>query len=205
MERGWLDWVRRLQAIAQNGLLYTDSPFDRERYEAVRDVAAEMAETDGATAEELAATFAAQGAHATPKVDVRAVAFRHGRILLVRNRDDGLWSPPGGWIEVGERPSHAAEKELREESGFTGRAVKLVGVYDLDLRSRPRWPFHGFTLVLLCDLEAAKPGALHAAEIDQAEFFAEDALPPLSIRLGAENIRTAFAHERNRGLPTVFD
>ena len=205
MEQAWLDWVRRLQAIAQNGLLYTDSPFDRERYEALREVAAEIGATEGMPAEQLAATFAEQGGHATPKVDVRAVAFRDGRILLVRNRDDGRWSPPGGWVEVGERPSQAAEKELREESGFTGRAVKLVGVYDLDLRSRPRWPFHGFTLVLLCDLETAKPGALHAAEIDEAEFFAEDALPPLSIRLGAEQIRTAFAHERDRGLATVFD
>ena len=205
MERAWLDWVRRLQAIAQNGLLYTDSPFDRERYEALRQVVAEIGATDGVTAEELAATFAAQGGHATPKVDVRAVAFRDGRILLVRNRDDGLWSPPGGWVEVGERPSQAAEKELLEESGFAGRAVKLVGVYDLDLRARARWPFHGFTLVLLCELETAALGPRHEAEIDEMEFFAEGALPPLSIRLGEAQIRTAFAHERDRGLPTVFD
>ena len=205
MEQAWLDWVRRLQAIAQNGLLYTDSPFDRERYEALRDVAAEIGATGGAPAEQLAATFAAQGSHATPKVDVRAVAFRDGRILLVRNRDDGLWSPPGGWVEVGERPSQAAEKELLEESGFSGRAVKLVGIYDLDLRSRPRWPFHGFTLVVLCELGADEPGAFHAAEIDAADFFAEEALPALSIRLAAEQIRTAFAHERDRALPSVFD
>jgi len=123
METVWLDWVRRLQAIAQNGLLYSDSQFDRERYEELRAVAAEIAAVGGADPEQLVATFAAQGGHATPKVDVRAVAFREGRILLVRNRDDGLWSPPGGWVEVGERPSQAAEKELRDESGFSGRAV----------------------------------------------------------------------------------
>jgi ADP-ribose pyrophosphatase YjhB (NUDIX family) len=186
-------------------MLYTDSPFDRERYEALRDVAAEIGATGEATAEELAATFASQGGHATPKVDVRAVAFRDGRILLVRNRDDGLWSPPGGWIEVGERPGQAAEKELREESGFTGRAAKLVGVYDLDLRARPRWPFHGFTLVFLCELESGDPGPLHVAEVVETEFFTEDALPQLSIRLRADQIRTAFEHERDRGLPTVFD
>jgi len=205
VDHAWLDWVRRLQAIAQNGLLYSDSPFDRERYEALRAVAAEIGAADGAEPEQLAATFAAQGGQATPKVDVRAVAFREGRILLVRNRDDGLWSPPGGWVEVGERPSQAAEKELREESGFSGRAVKLVGIYDLDLRSRPRWPFHGFTLVILCELESSEPGPLHGAEIDGADFFAEEALPALSIRLAAEQIRTAFAHECDRTLPSVFD
>ncbi|MCP9485671.1 MAG: NUDIX hydrolase N-terminal domain-containing protein [Gaiellaceae bacterium MAG52_C11] len=205
MEQAWLDWVRRLQAIAQNGLLYTDGPFDRERYAALRAITAEIAAAGGGEPEQLAATFAAQGGYATPKVDVRAVAFREDRILLVRNRDDGLWSPPGGWVEVGERPSQAVEKELREESGYSGRAVKLVGIYDLDLRSRPRWPFHGFTLVILCELESSEPGPLHAAEIDSADFFAEDALPPLSIRLAAEQVRAAFAHERDRTLPSAFD
>lgn len=205
METVWLDWVRRLQAIAQNGLLYSDSQFDRERYEELRAVAAEIAAVGGADPEQLVATFAAQGGHATPKVDVRAVAFREGRILLVRNRDDGLWSPPGGWVEVGERSSQAAEKELREESGFSGRAVKLVGIYDLDLRSRPRWPFHGFTLVILCELEPGEPGPVHVAEIDTADFFTDDALPPLSIRLAAEHIGAAFAHERDRALPSSFD
>jgi len=88
--------VRRLQAVAQNGLRYTSDPFDRRRFEEVRAVAAEVGALVGAPVEELAATFAAESGHACPKLDVRAAAFRDGRMLLVRGADDGLWTPPGG-------------------------------------------------------------------------------------------------------------
>ncbi len=205
MEGAWLDWVRRLQAIAQNGLHYTDGAFDRERYLDLQCVAAEIAAAGGATPEELRTTFAEQGGHATPKLDVRAAAFEAEQILLVRNRDDGLWSPPGGWVEVGETPSRAAEKELHEESGYAGRAVKLVGVYELDLRARPRWPFHGITFLVLCELDAADPDPIHLAEITDVGFFAEDALPSLSVRASADQVGTAFAHLRDHTLPTAFD
>src|SRR3954470_5166759 len=96
-QRGRLDWVRRLQAIAQNGLQYTESPFERERFEEVRAIAAELAAAGDAPLEELAASFASQSGHACPKLDVRSVAFRDDRVLLVRGADDGLWTPPGGW------------------------------------------------------------------------------------------------------------
>jgi hypothetical protein len=42
MDVKWVEWVRRLQAIAQNGLTFSKDPFDRERYEQVRRVAAEI-------------------------------------------------------------------------------------------------------------------------------------------------------------------
>ena len=99
-----LDRVRRLQAIAQNGLLYCDNPFDRERFEEVRTIAAELAEVDRDELEPLVSTFAAQGGHACPKIDVRAAAFCDGEVLLMRGLDDGLWTVPGGWAEVGETP-----------------------------------------------------------------------------------------------------
>ena len=72
-----LDWVRRLQAIAQNGLQYTDSPFERERFEEVRAIAAELAAADESPLEQLLATFAAEEGHACPKIDVRADADKN--------------------------------------------------------------------------------------------------------------------------------
>jgi ADP-ribose pyrophosphatase YjhB (NUDIX family) len=142
-----LDWVRRLQAVAQNGVYYASNAFDRERFEEVGAIAAEIAAADGRPVEELAARFAEESGHACPKVDVRAAAFRDGRVLFVRGADDGLWTLPGGWAEVGESPRAAVEKELREESGFRGRAVKLVGAYERDGRdSRFKFRlFHGLT------------------------------------------------------------
>jgi ADP-ribose pyrophosphatase YjhB (NUDIX family) len=197
--------VRRLQAIAQNGLHYTDNPFERERFEEVRAIAAELAASDDAPLEELLASFAAQSGHACPKIDVRSIAFRGEEVLLVRGRDDGLWTPPGGWAEVGESPRVAAEKELREESGYGGRAVDLLGVFELDVRGRPRWPFYGWKLVFLCELDDAEPAAHQAFEIAEVGFFAENALPELSGRIRGEHLALAFEHRRDPSRRVVFD
>lgn len=196
--------MRRLQAIAQNGLNYTESPFERERFEEVRAIAAELATTQLAPLEELAAAFSEQSGHATPKIDVRAVAFRGGRVLLVRGLDDGLWTAPGGWAETGESPRTAAEKELREESGHTGRAVRLVGVWETDARRRPRWPFYGWKVVLLCELDDGDPTPPQASEISEVGFFSLDDLPPLSGRTRLEQLEHAAAMAGDASLPAFF-
>jgi ADP-ribose pyrophosphatase YjhB (NUDIX family) len=204
-ESSWLDWVRRLQAVAQNGLQYTSTPFERERWELVRQVAAEIAATEGGEPEALAAAFADEFGHATPKVDVRGVVFRDGRVLLVRGLDDRQWTLPGGWAEVGERPSQAVEKEVREESGYEVRAVKLLAVQDRDLRDRPRWPVHGYKLFFLCELLSEDPAEPSPHETDGAEFFPEDDLPELSERVGAKGLAWVFDHLRDPSLATEFD
>ena len=109
MGPGWLRLASRLQAIAQDGLTYAKNPYDLERYELLRELAVEfMAEGAGADPEHVHALFAREAGPATPKVDVRAAVFREGPrgdgILLVREPEDGLWSPPGGWADVGECP-----------------------------------------------------------------------------------------------------
>ena len=194
--------MRRLQAVAQNGLLYATGPFDVLRFEEVRAIAAELAAGAGETPEELAAAFAAEAGHATPKIDVRGVVARDGRVLLVRGLDDGAWTLPGGWAEVGETPSAAVEKEVREESGFEVRAVKLLAVFDRDVRGRPQFPFHGWKLYVLCEELAA--GEPDGVETDDHGFFAADELPPLSTRTPVEHLERVFAHLRDPALPTEF-
>jgi 8-oxo-dGTP diphosphatase len=55
-----------------------------------------------------------------------------GRILLCRiaktDPDAGMWTLPGGGVEFGEVPAHAAIRELDEEAGLTGRVESLAGV-----------------------------------------------------------------------------
>src|SRR3981081_749511 len=93
----WLSWARRLAALAQNGLAFAKDPFDRERYEAVRAIAAEMIAQGGRwKPEEVLAQLSGESGYATPKVDVRAVVFREDQILLVQERSDSKWSLPGG-------------------------------------------------------------------------------------------------------------
>ncbi|MDQ3795264.1 MAG: NUDIX domain-containing protein [Actinomycetota bacterium] len=70
-------------------------------------------------------------------MDVRAAVFDGDKILLVKGSDDGGWSLPGGWADVGESPTEAAVREVREESGYRVRAVSLISAYDRDRQGHP--------------------------------------------------------------------
>ena len=215
MDPDWLDLAKRLQALAQSGLAFTHDPFDRERYEAIRAIAAEMvASGAGARSEAvrgLETLFATQAGYATPKVDVRAAVFRGDRILLVRERSDGGWTLPGGWADVGDSPAAAVEREVLEEAGYEVRAVKLAAVLDRNRHGHTPHLFHIWKLFFLCEIENEARGAGAAmqgswSETDAAEFFSEDALPPLSAgRVTARQIAHMFEHHRDPRRPTSFD
>lgn len=202
-----LRWARELQAVAQAGLHYTESPYERERYERIAQVAAEMlaAHADLPMAEILKLNAAEVG-YATPKVDVRGVVFRDRRILLVREiQDGGRWTLPGGWADVNEPPSAAVEREIREESGFETKAAKLLAVYDRETQGhRPPYPRTVFKLFFRCELTGGEARSSH--ETGGADFFAEDAIPQLSeARVLPKQIRRFFEHLRDPSLPADFD
>src|SRR5688572_7867001 len=114
----WLHWARTIQSVAQAGLIYTESPYDRERYQKLHDLALEVfAAHTGAAPDVIAGWFAAQPGYPTPKADVRGACFRAGKILMVQERSDGGWCLPGGWADVGDVPSEAAAREVHEEAG----------------------------------------------------------------------------------------
>ncbi len=199
-------WARRLQAVAQNGLAYTENPYDAERYEQILQIAAEMAAAgDEAEAARVLELFRAEYGYATPKVDVRGVAFRDDRILLVHGTDDGRWTMPGGWADVGEAPSQAVEKEVREESGYPARAVRLLGIQNRDLGEHGPWPFHAYKLFFLCELLADEPEPLTGVETQDVGFFAEDELPELSRKVGEWGLGWLFEHHRDPSRPPMFD
>ena len=192
--------------MAQNGLAYTENPYDAERYEQIRQVAAEMAAAgDETETAELVELFRAERGYATPKVDVRGVAFRDGRILLVHGTDDGRWTMPGGWADVGEAPSQAVEKEVREESGYPARAVRLLGVQNRDFLDRGTWPFHAYKLFFLCELLADEPGPLTGVETQDVGLFAEDELPDLSVKVGDHGVAWLFERLHDPSLSPLFD
>ena len=198
--------ARRLQALAQTGLTYTEGDYDRERYHAVREVAAQlMAQQSGTPVETFRQLFSQQDGYATPKVDVRGAAFRDGKILLVQEASDGQWTLPGGWADVNDSPTEAVEREMVEESGFTAKAIKLAAVYDREKHPHtPPFPFHVYKLFFLCEITGGT--ARPSLETLAADFFSPDALPPLSTtRVLAQQIHRMFEHSGNPGLPTDFD
>ena len=209
-EPPWLAWARRLQAIAQSGLHYSEDPFDDERYREVARIAAEiMAGHSGASAAQVSRFFSAEVGYATPKTDLRAVAFRGEAVLLVRERSDGRWALPGGWADVGETPAACVEKEVWEEAGFRARAVKLLALYDQRKRGAKPNPFHTFKAFFLCEIldGAPRPDIEEwGVETSEVDFFAETALPELSSgRVSAAQLARMFAHRRNPHWPTDFD
>jgi len=206
MEPKWLEWTKALQAIAQNGLTYAENPFDIQRYEQVRDIAAEIAACYSQTAKDYVLDlFAAQSGYATPKVDVRGVVFRGEQILLVRERSDGRWSLPGGWADVNETPRQAVEREVWEESGYKAKAQKILAVYDRSKHGHyPPRPYHVYKLFILCQLTGGTSTV--SMETSEIGFFAADALPELSIaRVTPAQIVRFFEHYHNQDLPTDFD
>lgn len=205
MAHDWLRWAQQLQALAQTGLAYTDSPFDQERYEIIQHIAAEIIASH--TPHDPAAIHAAlvlNHGPATPKVDVRGVVIRDGRVLLVKERSDGRWTLPGGWADVNETAAEAVVREVREESGYETRAVKLLALYDRNKHDHPPLLWHTYKVFFACELIGGQPTT--SIETDGAEFYAVDALPELSTgRATAVQIRRFAAHHEHPEWPTEFD
>jgi ADP-ribose pyrophosphatase YjhB (NUDIX family) len=205
-EPRWLDWCSRLQAIAQTGLTFAQDTYDIERYHAIREIAAEMIATGAGTdVSVIRNLLAADSGYATPKVDVRGAVFRDGKILLVRERSDGKWALPGGWADVSESPTENVVREIREESGFETRVVKLLAVLDRSKHPHePAFPFHVYKLFLHCEIIGGQ--ATPSSETDGVDFFAETELPELSLtRITEAQIRRLFEQQRHPDLPTDFD
>lgn len=204
----WLEWAQRLQAIAQTGLHYNPPEFDRQRYEMVRAIAAEIMAAGGADFETTLAAISAQDGHATPKVDVRGVVFQEDRILLVQERlDENRWTLPGGWADIGESAAESVVREIAEETGYHTRAVKLLAVYDRNKHAHPPYVFHAYKLFFLCELidDQRHPDPKNV-ETGEVGWFRADALPELSTsRVTAAQIMRFFAHRANPALPTDFD
>jgi ADP-ribose pyrophosphatase YjhB (NUDIX family) len=202
----WLNWARRLQAIAATGLEFARDPYDTARYTEVRALASELAARHGtADAGNLAPLLTDGVGYPTPKIEVRGALFADGRVLLVRERDDRSWALPGGWADVGEPPSRAVEREMIEESGWRVRAAKLVAVHDRDRHNFPPHIHSIWKLLFLCEALDAEPGPI-GHEVDAVGFFAADALPRLSTRrTSGDQIATAFTHHADPMAPTEFD
>lgn len=104
----WLDWAREIQAIAQTGMHFSDNIFQRQRYQRLFEIAAEIiAEHSNLDQTETVDLFNEQIGYATPRVDVRGAVFLNGELLLVREIMDHAWTMPGGWADVGDIPSAA--------------------------------------------------------------------------------------------------
>jgi len=180
--------ARRLQSIAQAGSHYAENSFDRQRYDEIRELSVELASLlSGAEIEHVRELFTVETGFQTPKVDVRAVVLREGKILLARERSDGCFSMPGGFADINYSPSQVAEKEVLEETGLIVKADRLLAVVDTDRHNFPPLEFHYYKMVILCELTGGQ--LCDSNETTDAGFFDFETLPELSLR---RNTRELF-------------
>jgi len=201
----WLEWAREIQALSQTGFHYAENEYNRQRFQRLMEISAEIIQDHTRlAADDLLRIFLDQRGYATPKVDVRAAVFQDEKLLMVREGSDGRWTMPGGWADVGDAPSQAAEREVWEEAGFHVKARKLIGVYDSN-RYFPMELFHAFKVVFLCDLidGFARP----SYETTEVVFFGKEEIPgQLSgERTRIHHIQDAFTAHNNPNVPAVFD
>jgi ADP-ribose pyrophosphatase YjhB (NUDIX family) len=201
----WLEWAREIQALSQTGLTYNDDDYNTQRYQRLMEIAAEIVESHtGLSQEPLIQNFLAQPGYATPKVDVRGAAIRGGKILLVQERSDKGWCLPGGWADVGERPSEMVVREVWEESGFEVVARKMIGVYDANRSGTPMEFYHAYKIVFLCQITGGE--ARPSNETLAVDFFSFDDFPPLSRnRTNERHLAEVLAHLQDANRPAAFD
>ncbi len=205
MEPKWLEWAKQLQSIAQAGLTYSKDVYDLERFELIRNISVEiMTQHTNVENKVIKELFANETGYATPKVDIRAVVFRDNKLLMVRENNDGGWSLPGGWGDIGLTPGEVAIKEVKEESGFDVKALKLIAVMDKKCHPHPPSPYHVYKIFFQCDIIGGHPK--EGIETSAVQFFAENELPPLSIERNTETqIKLVFKYLHNPQEPVYFD
>jgi ADP-ribose pyrophosphatase YjhB (NUDIX family) len=207
-EPQWLAWAKRIQAIAQAGLTYSESSYDQDRYQALRALSVEIMASHLELADgerpRLAELFASDYGYPTPKVDVRAFVAADGKILMVRERADGRWSIPGGWADVGSSPAEMAVRETAEESGYQVKARRLLAVWDKARHNPSPFPADVYKLVVACDLVGGDGTA--GSETLEVGWFAPDRLPELSVgRITAAQIHRLAELDAHPELPPDLD
>ncbi|MFT8367849.1 MAG: NUDIX hydrolase N-terminal domain-containing protein [Acetobacter papayae] len=205
----WLIWAREIQAIAQTGLHYVKDPFDRERYEQLQTLAAQIMATESrADSTVLENLFRQQSGYATPKLEVRVAAFdEQNRLLMVREvLDEDRWTLPGGWADVNLTPAENAAKEVLEETGYIVRITKLAMAFDRDHQGHtPPEPFSITKLFFTADVIGGE--ARTSVETSAVSFFERSAIPSdLSTgRILPHEIDLLFAHRADPNRPAEFD
>lgn len=173
----FVKYLQRMIALTDTGLTFTKDPFDRERYEDLRDFLSEMLnQASDLDSEEVAEVLKPTSAYATPLMDVRAWIVEDEKICLVRGQGEDSWALPGGFGEVGYSPTENILKEIEEETGFKAKVERLLAVFDTNrfqLQSKQYTKF-----VFGCKLLDGQ--FQENQEIADLQFFAIDQLPNLS-------------------------
>jgi len=172
--------AKRVQAIAENGLHYSEGDYDLDRYGDLEEIATRMlALISNLSDETIRVATPEKYGYRTPKIDVRCAIFNdRDEILMVKERIDSRWSLPGGWCDVGYTPREVAEKEAFEEAGIRVKAQRLLAVFDKKMHDHPEDLFYSYKIFIECLPENLEIST--GMETLDVGFFGQHALPELS-------------------------
>jgi len=200
----WLQWAVELQSLAQAGIHYTKDPYDEERFERIREIAAEMiARQSEIPVAKVTDLFCSEIGYQTPKLDTRAAVFQNGKILLVKE-NNGTWSLPGGWVDVHVSVKENTVKEVKEEAGLDVTADMVIAVQDREKHNLPVYAYKVCKIFILC---TALGGTFESnIETVESNYFGPDELPQLAEeKNNEEQIRMCFDAYRSDSWKTLFD
>lgn len=199
----WLKWAIELQALSQNGLTYTNDIYDKERFERIREIAAEMvAMKSGLSIKIVKDLFCNETGYQTPKLDTRAAIFQDNQILLVK--EGNKWSLPGGWVDVLESVYSNTVKEVKEESGFDVTPLRIIAVQDRNKHNAPPYAYGVCKIFVLCELLGGK--FVENNETSECCFFALNELPELAAAKNTkEQIQMCYRAKDDENWVVLFD
>jgi len=172
--------AKRVQAIAENGLHYSESDYDLDRYNDLEEIATRMiALITDLSHDIIKIATPEKNGYRTPKIDIRCVIFNENdEILMVKERIDSCWSLPGGWCDVGYTPREVAEKEAFEEAGIRVRSNRVLAIFDKKMHDHPEDLFYTYKIFMECIPESLEIST--GMETLDVGFFKQGALPELS-------------------------
>lgn len=200
-----MEWAIEIQSLSQIGLTYTKDVYDRERYQRLREISAEMlAKKTEVSIEKVKDLFCHETGYQTPKLDTRAAIFRNNKILLV-HENNGTWSLPGGWCDVLESVKSNTEKEVREETGLNVKAVKIISIQDRNKHNKPVYAYGVCKIFVLC--EVINGNFVENIETTEIRYFSLQDLPHnlAEEKTNKEQIEMCFKAYLNENWQTQFD
>lgn len=201
----WMDLAMRVQSIAQAGLAYGKNEYDLERYEELRDIAAQMVAINTDILVEIVKMhFCNEDGYQTPKVDTRAVIFQDGKILLVHEKN-GTWALPGGWCDVDQSIASNIEKETKEEAGLEVKADQVIAVQDWRKHNKCNLPYGVVKIFVQCNVIGGN--FQENIETTESKYFTKEELPEnLAVeKVTKEQIRMCFEAYESDSWKTLLD
>ena len=201
----WLKWAIEIQSLAQAGLTYTDNVYDIERYERLREIAAEIIEEkSNISLEKVKDLFCNENGYQTPKIDTRAAIFKDEKILLT-HENNGTWSLPGGWCDVLESVASNTIKEVKEETGLDVETIKIIAVQDRNKHNKPIYAYGVCKIFVLCNVIGGE--FTENIETTEIKYFSLDEIPNnlAEEKTNNEQIEMCFKAYKDEKWQTQFD